>query len=150
LPPRRRQRRRDERAHLRRAGAEAWGLALGHTFQLTNILRDVDEDARRDRVYVPLDALAAAGIPDGPATAIVTDPRFAAICRSLAARAEAGFAPRRGGTGPRMTRRRCAPARVMMWGYRRILDHMLRRGWEGERRGRVSAGPRSCAWPPSR
>ena len=32
------------------------------------------------------------------------------------------------------------PARVMMWGYRRILDHMLRRGWEGERpRARLSA-----------
>ena len=28
----------------------------------------------------------------------------------------------------------------MMWGYRRILDHMLRRGWEGERpRARLSA-----------
>lgn len=120
-------------------GAEAWGLALGHTFQLTNILRDVDEDARRDRVYVPLDMLAAAGIPDGPAPAIVAHPRFAAICRDLAARAEAGFA--------RAERELSAhdaaalrPARVMMWGYRRILDHMLRRGWEGERpRARLSA-----------
>jgi phytoene synthase len=120
-------------------GAEAWGLALGHTFQLTNILRDVDEDARRDRVYVPLATLAAAGIPDGPAPAIVAHPRFAAICRDLAARAEAGFA--------RAERELSAhdvaalrPARVMMWGYRRILDHMLRRGWEGARpRARLSA-----------
>jgi phytoene synthase len=113
-------------------GAEAWGLALGHTFQLTNILRDVDEDARRERVYVPLDALAAAGIPDGPATAIVADPRFAAICRSLAARAEAGFARAEAELAAHDAAA-LRPARVMMWGYRRILDRMLRRGWEGER-----------------
>ena len=47
--------------------AEGFGLALGHTFQLTNILRDVDEDALRERVYIPRDLLDAAGIPDGPA-----------------------------------------------------------------------------------
>lgn len=38
--------------------AEARGVAL----QLTNILRDVHEDARRDRVYLPADDLAAAGL----------------------------------------------------------------------------------------
>ncbi len=31
---------------------------LGMAFQLTNIIRDVGEDARRDRVYLPLDELA--------------------------------------------------------------------------------------------
>jgi len=35
---------------------------LGLAFQLTNIIRDVGEDARRNRVYLPLDELAAAGI----------------------------------------------------------------------------------------
>ena len=120
-------------------GAEDWGLALGHTFQLTNILRDVDEDARRDRVYVPLDALAAAGIPDGAAPAIVAHPRFAAICRDLAARAEAGFSRAEAELAAHDAAA-LRPARVMMWGYRRILQHLLRRGWEGERpRARLSA-----------
>ena len=32
---------------------------LGMAFQLTNIIRDVGEDARRDRVYLPLDELAS-------------------------------------------------------------------------------------------
>ena len=32
--------------------------SLGMAFQLTNIVRDVGEDARRDRVYLPLDELA--------------------------------------------------------------------------------------------
>ncbi len=35
---------------------------LGLAFQLTNIIRDVGEDARRNRVYLPLDELATAGI----------------------------------------------------------------------------------------
>ena len=38
-----------------------FGLTLGRTLQLVNILRDVDEDATRDRVYLPLDLLAPAG-----------------------------------------------------------------------------------------
>jgi phytoene synthase len=36
--------------------------ALGTAFQLTNIIRDVGEDARRDRVYLPLDELARFGL----------------------------------------------------------------------------------------
>lgn len=112
--------------------AEAWGLALGHTFQLTNILRDVDEDAARDRVYIPLTMLAKAGIPDGPAASIVAHPAFAGICKELAGRAVAGFF-RAEAELPRYDIEALRPARVMMWGYRRILDHMLRRGWSGTR-----------------
>jgi phytoene synthase len=36
---------------------------LGMAFQLTNIIRDVGEDARRDRVYLPLDELARFNVP---------------------------------------------------------------------------------------
>jgi phytoene synthase len=36
---------------------------LGIAFQLTNIIRDVGEDARRDRVYLPLDELARFNVP---------------------------------------------------------------------------------------
>jgi phytoene synthase len=36
---------------------------LGMAFQLTNIIRDVGEDARRDRVYLPLDELARYNVP---------------------------------------------------------------------------------------
>lgn len=39
-------------------------LALGIANQLTNILRDVGEDARRGRVYLPQDELAQAGLSD--------------------------------------------------------------------------------------
>lgn len=39
-----------------------YAAELGLAFQLTNIIRDVGEDARRNRVYLPLDELAASGI----------------------------------------------------------------------------------------
>ncbi|MBS7810066.1 squalene/phytoene synthase family protein [Roseococcus pinisoli] len=120
--------------------AEGWGLALGHTFQLTNILRDVDEDAVRDRVYVPLSVLAKAGIPDGPAKSIVSHPAFAGICREIAARAAAGYLQAEAML-PRYDTEALRPARVMMWGYRRILDHMLARGWSLPRvRARLTKG----------
>ena len=35
---------------------------LGMAFQLTNIIRDVGEDARRDRIYLPSDELARYGV----------------------------------------------------------------------------------------
>jgi len=109
-------------------GAEAFGLALGRTLQLVNILRDVDEDAQRDRVYVPLDLLATEGVADGTAVAMIAQPGFSRACAALAVQAKAGFeAAERslavGDAAPLL------PARVMMWGYRRLLDRLLARGF---------------------
>ena len=39
-----------------------YAVNLGMAFQLTNIIRDVGEDARRDRIYLPLDELARHGV----------------------------------------------------------------------------------------
>ncbi len=112
--------------------AEQWGLRLGHTFQLTNILRDVDEDAQRERVYIPLSLLREAGIEDGPATGIVQHPRFAAICAGLAEQAKAGFARAEAEMG-HYNQTALLPARVMMWGYHNLFRQMLARGWQGAR-----------------
>jgi 15-cis-phytoene synthase len=45
-----------------RAEAEPYAAALGTAFQLTNFLRDVDEDLRRGRIYLPADELAVHGV----------------------------------------------------------------------------------------
>ncbi|MCW1959860.1 MAG: phytoene/squalene synthase family protein [Mycobacterium sp.] len=45
-----------------RADAEPGAEALGRAFQLTNFLRDIDEDLERNRVYLPADELAAFGV----------------------------------------------------------------------------------------
>ena len=42
--------------------AAPYAAALGTAFQLTNFLRDVDEDLDRGRVYLPADELAAHGV----------------------------------------------------------------------------------------
>jgi phytoene synthase len=42
--------------------AAPYAAALGRAFQLTNFLRDVDEDLMRQRVYLPADELAAYGV----------------------------------------------------------------------------------------
>lgn len=42
--------------------AAPYAAALGRAFQLTNFLRDVDEDLTRNRIYLPADELAAFGV----------------------------------------------------------------------------------------
>jgi phytoene synthase len=42
---------------------QKYAHALGMAFQLTNIVRDVGEDARRGRIYLPLDELERFGVP---------------------------------------------------------------------------------------
>jgi squalene synthase HpnC len=114
-------------------GAEDFGLALGRTFQLVNILRDAEEDAAVDRVYVPRDLLDRHGVATDEAAAVVAHPGFAACCAELAARARAGFAAAEADLA-RHDPRALKPARVMMWGYRRLLDRMLAAGFAAPRR----------------
>lgn len=123
--------------------AADFGLALGRTLQLVNILRDMDEDAARDRVYLPRDLLAAHGVPDGPAARIMAAPGLAAAARDLAAQAEAGFA-RAEAELRALDARALLPARIMMWGYRRLFDRLLARGFGPPRlRPRLSAAEKA-------
>ncbi len=60
---------------------------LGIAFQLTNIIRDVGEDARRDRVYLPADELARFGLEAQDILAGREDDRFRALMAYQAERA---------------------------------------------------------------
>lgn len=62
-------------------GAEPYAIKLGVALQLTNILRDVGEDARRGRVYLPLEDLARFGLTADDILAGVYDERFRALMR---------------------------------------------------------------------
>ncbi len=122
--------------------ALGFALGLGRTLQLVNILRDVDEDAAAERVYVPLSRLARLGLEDAPARDLVADPRFARACQGLAEEARAGFSAADAALSS-LDRARLRPAILMMEGYRRILDRLEARGC-GARRGRLrlTAGDR--------
>lgn len=74
----------------RRAVAIAHARTLGVAMQLTNILRDVGEDARRGRCYLPDDLLASFGLSAERVLhdpTLVRDPRWSAMMRQEIARA---------------------------------------------------------------
>ena len=65
---------------------------------------------------------------------------FAAICAGLAEQARQGFA-RAQAEMPQYDTTALLPARVMMWGYERLFQRMLARGWDGARpRPRLTGG----------
>jgi phytoene synthase len=60
---------------------------LGRALQLTNILRDLDEDAAMGRLYLPDEALVAAGIESREPLVVIGDPRIDAACRWVSTKA---------------------------------------------------------------
>src|SRR6202042_290950 len=58
---------------------------LGRALQLTNILRDIDEDADIGRLYLPREYLFAAGFTSLDPQMVVSDARVDLACRQLAA-----------------------------------------------------------------
>ena len=70
---------------------EALAHHLGRALQLTNILRDIDEDAAVGRLYLPREALAAAGVTTDEPLKAAADPKLARACAEVAARARAHF-----------------------------------------------------------
>jgi phytoene synthase len=79
-------------------GQEAFGPAsqCGLAFQLTNILRDLGEDAAAGRLYLPLDDLQACGYSPDDLREGVVDERYFRLMRLQTDRAEAFY---RGGAG---------------------------------------------------
>ena len=112
-------------------------LALAEALQLTNILRDLHEDAERGRLYLPRELLGQYGITRGAAMDVIRHPELKGVCRALASRAGKAFAlaDRLLAKGERHSLR---PALIMMHVYRRILDRLIERDWrEPEKRVRL-------------
>jgi phytoene synthase len=108
---------------------KAFAIYLGETLQLTNILRDVDEDAAINRLYLPLDLIAAAGVAiDGDAARIVSDPIVAETCAGLAREVQSRYQilP---SLVPAGRSRKLRPALIMQLGYQAVFEKLLRRGW---------------------
>lgn len=57
-------------------GATPYAIKMGVALQLTNILRDVGEDARRGRIYLPLEELEQFGLSEADILAGVLDERY--------------------------------------------------------------------------
>ncbi len=105
---------------------------LGRALQLTNILRDLDEDAAAGRLYLPREALEAAGISERDPARVLAHPALDSACLVLAERARGHFAAA-AAVMARCPRRRTRAPRLMAKVYRHILDRMVRRGWRAPR-----------------
>jgi phytoene synthase len=80
------------------ADAVSAGVDLGVALQLCNIIRDVGEDARRGRLYIPADELRDAGLTPEEVMAGVCDERYAALMETQMRRAEEHFERAKEGT----------------------------------------------------
>lgn len=106
---------------------------LGRALQLTNILRDVDEDAAIGRVYLAGEHLTAAGIPFTAPLEVVNHPGIDAACRPLAAIAREHYAQANAILSRRPKGHLIAP-RLMEAAYAKVLRRMEAIGWTPPRR----------------
>ena len=113
---------------------ERLAASQGQALQLTNILRDVDEDAGRDRLYLPADVLAAHGIENTEnLTDLLREPALSSVCELLARVAERHFQQ------ALELIKSCdsdaaRPAVLMLQVYHRILKRLIWFGWAPPRR----------------
>jgi 15-cis-phytoene synthase len=102
-----------------------YAKALGIAFQLTNIIRDVGDDARRNRIYLPMDELRGFGVPASDILGARSSEAFVSLMefqyrRAVAAYEEA-FA-----LLPAEDRRAQRPGLIMAAIYRALLEEIER------------------------
>ena len=108
--------------------ADLVALHLGRALQLTNILRDVADDAAIGRLYLPREYLLEARVPPLLPQALVA-PGMAVVCARIATMARGHFTEAWAAMDA-CDRRAMKPARLMGATYGAVLDAMERRGWE--------------------
>jgi 15-cis-phytoene synthase len=110
-------------------GARAYGRDLGIAFQLTNIVRDVGEDARRGRIYLPQEDLARFGVAPSTLIGGQTSDAFRALMAFEVGRAREWYARAFAQLDPRD--RSAQRAGLMMAAiYQALLDEIARDGYQ--------------------
>jgi phytoene synthase len=110
-----------------------YAVELGLALQLTNILRDVGTDAARDRLYLPLEDLAACAVSEGDvlgAARGVGAPRPPGLDRLLAFEVDRARSHYVAASSvlPERDRRSMLAAEIMGAIYRAVLEEWARRG----------------------
>ena len=101
---------------------------LGRALQLTNIMRDVTEDAAIGRLYLPLELLQRAGIETMHPNKVATDTRLPQVIEALAKHAEDAF------ENAQIALTKCSkqsmrPAVIMMMVYRNHFERLRKNDW---------------------
>jgi phytoene synthase len=105
---------------------------LGRALQLTNILRDIDEDACLGRLYLPREALLHAGITSDDPNRVIAERALPKVCLPLAQRAKSHF-EKSDEIMNRNKRRVVRAPRIMSKYYHSILDLLIARGFTAPR-----------------
>ncbi|HKC50667.1 MAG TPA: presqualene diphosphate synthase HpnD [Myxococcota bacterium] len=113
---------------FRNASTLEYAEAMGIAFQLTNIIRDVGEDARRDRVYLPADELARFGLAAEDIFAGRDGPAFRSVMALQAERALAYYDLAFSKLAPE-DRASQRAGLIMAAIYRALLDEIRRDGF---------------------
>ncbi len=113
---------------FRNASTLEYAEAMGIAFQLTNIIRDVGEDARRDRVYLPADELARFGLAAEDIFAGRNGPAFRSVMALQAERALAYYDLAFSKLAPE-DRASQRAGLIMAAIYRALLDEIRRDGF---------------------
>ncbi|HJS38142.1 MAG TPA: presqualene diphosphate synthase HpnD [Burkholderiales bacterium] len=121
-----------------------YAKTLGTAFQLTNIIRDVGEDARKNRIYLPIEDLQRFGVSAAELLQGRHGEAFIALMRFQAARAR-DFYARAMADLPAADRRAQRPGLIMAAIYRTLLDEIERDGFQVLRQ-RTSLTPLRKLW----
>jgi presqualene diphosphate synthase len=105
---------------------------LGRALQLTNILRDIDEDAGIGRLYLPKEGLAQAGITSTDPLTVAADPALPKVCAPLVERARDHFT-KSDEIMARNSRQAVRAPRIMSKYYGTILGLLVSRGFANPR-----------------
>jgi presqualene diphosphate synthase len=101
---------------------------LGRALQLTNILRDIDEDAAIGRLYLPREGLLQAAITSIEPLEVIANPALPKVCAPLVERARTHFA-KADEVMDRNPRRVVRAPRIMSKYYGAILQLLVTRGF---------------------
>jgi 15-cis-phytoene synthase len=96
---------------------------LGIAFQLTNIIRDVGEDARKNRIYLPMDELMRFNVPAADILDAKETPDFKALMKFQAERARSYYGKALAQL-PARDRRAQRPGLIMAAIYRALLEEI--------------------------
>jgi phytoene synthase len=105
-----------------------YAKALGTAFQLTNIVRDVGEDARKGRIYLPLEDLERFGVPAADILNARHTEAFTQLMAFQVERAEAQYAKALALLPPEDARAQ-RPGLIMAAIYRALLEEIRRDGY---------------------
>ncbi len=110
--------------------ADQIAFSLGEALQITNILRDLNDDLELGRLYLPKEYLEKHGITDTDPNTVLKHPHLPLVCQDLAVLARERFAKTRALLDKSTQRRALKPSILMMEVYERTLDKLVEANWQ--------------------